>query len=54
MTGKIYISYLLDMGDIELQNWLIENIDKYVLVEKSKLEKEFDIHDPDLQKFDHV
>jgi len=34
---KIYLSTLLDMGDIELQNWLIENMDRYVLVEKSSL-----------------
>ena len=35
--NKIHISHLLDMGDAELTNWLIENISEYDLVKRSEL-----------------
>ena len=33
----INLSYLLDMGDIEVTNWLIENQGDFVLVKKEDL-----------------
>ncbi len=35
--NKIYITHLLDMGDTELTNWLIENKSEYYLVKRSEL-----------------